>query len=302
MVVKRGKVLLEFGDLEARGFMAEGRCSVLAMLFGKAVSEGSIDLRLTLEELGIDDRPGLLPMERRATIEDLLTNRSAVYHPTEFIDPTEGLPARGSVEPGTHFYFHSWACLAARVIYEMLTERDFFQAVEEDLAVPLGLLDYTRRSHNAGQDRSRSLFTLFHLYFSTRDVARIGQLMLQNGDWEGQQLIPRGWVARMTTMVTPPAEVNPASYRQMGLGFGYQWWVWPESDPINPYAGAYTYRADWGQFLTVLPRLEMVVAHQRFAGWYGRPDRSVTAREYLELLNRIVAAAGDPGTRTAGGP
>jgi len=300
MVLKEGKVLLEYGDLKAQGFMAEGRCSVLAMLYGKAVSEGTIDLSLTLEQLGVDDRPGLLPEEKRATLEDLLTNRSAVYHPTEFIDPTEGLPARGTVEPGTHFYFHSWACLAARVIYEMLTGRDFFQAVEEDLAVPLGLQDYTRRSHNPGHDRSRSRFTLFHLYISTRDVARFGQLLLQEGEWGGRQLIPRDWVARMTTMVTPPDGVNPPSYQRIGLGFGIQWWVWPDAGPESPYAGAFTYRGDWGQYLTVLPKLDMVVAHQRFAGWYGRPDRGVNFQEYLGLLDRIVAAATDPGPSVGG--
>jgi hypothetical protein len=300
MVVKGGKVLLEYGDLDAKGFMAEGRCSVLAMLYGKAVSEGTIDLSLTLEQLGVDDRPGLLPTEKKATIEDLLTSRSAVYHPTEFLDPKEDLPARGSVQPGTHFYFHSWACLAARVIYEMLTEREFSQAVAEDLAVPLGLQDYTGRSYNPGHDRSRSRFTLFHLYVSTRDVARFGQLMLQNGEWDGRQLVPPDWVSRITTMVTPPAEVNPPPYQGMGLGFGYQWWVWPDSDPKSPYAGAYTYRADWGQYLTVLPNLDMVVAHQRFAGWYGRPERGVSFREYLGLLDRIVVAAADSGATSAG--
>lgn len=301
MVVKGGRVLLEHGDLEARGFMAEGRCSVLAMLYGNAVHEGTIDLGLTLEELGIDDRPGLLPVEKKATIEHLLTNRSAIYHPTEFIDPREDLPARGSVEPGTHFYFHSWACLAARTVYEILTERDFSQAVEEELAAPLGLQDYTGGSYNPGRDRSRSRFTLFHLYLSTRDVARFGQLMLHEGAWEGQQLIPGHWVHRMTTVTTPPDEVNPPAYKRLGLGFGYQWWVWPDSDPTSPYAGAYTYRGDWGQYLTVLPILDMVVAHQRFAGWYGRPNRGVAFQEYLGLLDRIVAAAGDPGPSVGGG-
>jgi hypothetical protein len=271
MVVKGGKVLLDYGDTEARGFMAEGRCSVMAMLYGKPVSEGTIDLSSTLAELGIDDRGGLLPVEKKATIEDLLTNRSAVYHPTEFIDPTRDLPARGSVEPGTHFYFHSWACLAARVIYTMLTDRDFFQAVGEDLAIPLGLQDFDWRRQHPGRDRSRSVFTLFHLYVSARDVARFGQLMLQEGEWEGEQLVPGEWVTRMTTTVTPPNEVNPPAYQGLGLGFGYQWWVWPDLDPESPYAGAYTYRGDWGQYLSVLPQLDMVVAHQVFAGWYGAP-------------------------------
>jgi hypothetical protein len=294
MVVKGGKVLLEYGDTEAAGFMAEGRCAVMALLYGNAVAEGTIDLGLTLEELGIDDRGGLLPVEKRATIEDLLTLRSAVYHPTEFIDPTRGLPARGSVEPGSHFYFHSWACLAAREVYMMLTDRDLFEAIGEDLAAPLGLRDFDPGRQNPGRDRSRSVFTLFHLFVSTRDVARFGQLMLQEGEWNGKQLVPRDWVRRMITVVTPPDEVKPPAYRAPGVGFGYHWWVWDDNDPDSPYSGAYTYRGDWGQYLTVLPKLDVVVAHQRFAGWYGRPERSVSFAEYLGLLECVVDATSVP--------
>jgi CubicO group peptidase (beta-lactamase class C family) len=293
-VVKGGKVVLEYGDIEARGFMAEGRASVMAMVFGKPVLDGTIDLSLTLEDLGIDDRGGLLPREKKATIEHLLTNRSGVYHATEFIDPTRGLPPRGSVEPGSYFYFHSWGGLAAREIFTMLTGRDLFQAIGEDLGEPLGLQDFDWRRQRPSRDRSRSVFPLFHLYVSTRDVARFGQLMLQEGEWEGEQLIPRAWVERMTTVVTPPEEVQPERYRGRGLGFGYHWWVWHEPDPEGPYDGAYTYIADWGQFLTVLPKLDMVVAHQVFAGWYGAPERSVSFEDYLGVLERIVAARGGP--------
>jgi CubicO group peptidase (beta-lactamase class C family) len=294
MVVKGGKVVLEYGDIEARGFMAEGRASVMAMVYGKPVLDGTIDLSLTLEDLGIDDRGGLLPREKKATIEHLLTNRSGVYHPTEFIDPTRGLPPRGSVEPGSYFYFHSWGGLAAREIFTMLTGRDLLQAIGEDLGEPLGLQDFDWRRQRPSRDRSRSVFPLFHLYVSTRDVARFGQLMLQEGKWEGEQLIPRQWVERITTVVTPPEEVHPERYRDKGLGFGYQWWVWHEPDPNGPFVGAYTYIADWGQFLTVLPNLDMVVAHQVFAGWYGAPERSVSFEDYLGVLERIVAARDGP--------
>jgi CubicO group peptidase (beta-lactamase class C family) len=84
--------------------------------------------------------------------------------------------------------------------------------------------------------------------------------------------------------------VHPERYRDKGLGFGYQWWVWHEPDPNGPFVGAYTYIADWGQFLTVLPKLDMVVAHQVIAGWYGAPERSVSWEAYEGVLERIVAA------------
>lgn len=294
VVVRGGKVTLEYGKVEARGFMAEGRTSVMAMVYGKPVMDGTIDLSLTLEQLGIDDRGGLLPVEKRATIEDLLTNRSGIYHPTEFIDPTKGIPPRGSVEPGSHFHFHSWGGLAARVIFTMLTDRDLFQAIGEDLGYPLGLQDFDWGRHNPGRDRSKSEFTLFQLYVSTRDVARFGQLMLQEGEWKGEQLVPREWVKRMTSVVTPAQEVHPDRYQGLGLGYGLGWWVWHDPDPQGPYVGGYTYIADWGQFLTVLPKLNMVVAHQVFAGWYGAPERSVNWEEFQGILDRLFAALPNP--------
>lgn len=290
MVVVGGKVLFEYGDIEAIGYMAEGRYSVLATVFGKPVEDGTIDLSLTLEELGVDDRPGLLPIEKRATIEDLLTNRSGVYHPTEFGAGPEGTPTRGSVEPGSFFFYHPWGMLAAEDIFEVLTGRTFFRTVGEDLGEPLGLQDFNWKRQNPGHDRSQSVFTLYNLYVSTRDVARFGQLMLQGGEWRGEQLIPREWVERITTEVTPPEGLNPEGYRKRGLGFGYQWWPWHDPDPEGPHVGAYTYMGSYGQYLTILPKLDMVVAHQVYAGWFGAPDPSVPWEQYEGILERLAEA------------
>ena len=66
------------------------------------------------------------------------------------------------------------------------------------------------------------------------------------------------------------------------------WWVWPDSD--GPYAGAYTYTGSYGQYLTILPTLDLVVAHQVFAGWFGPPDANISWEEHRGILDRIVAA------------
>jgi len=301
MVVKGGKVLLEHGDIEARGYMAAGRYSLVAMVFGKPVRDGTIDLDMTLADMGIDDRGGLLPREKKATIRDLLTFRSGVYHPSEFGEPRDA-PPRGSVEPGSRFHVeNSWDGLALMPVFELLSERTLFQAVGEDLGYPLGLQDFNWRRQNPGHERTRSNLTVYNFYVSTRDVARFGQLMLQKGEWKGQQLIPREWVDEMTTIVTPVAEVFPEEYRSRGMGYGYMWWVWEDPDPEGPFAGAYTYTGSYGQYLTVLPKLDMVVAHQVFAGWFGPPDVDISWDEYKGILDRIVAAAVGPRATSAGG-
>lgn len=52
----------------------------MSVLFGRSVADGATALDATLEELGIDDIGGLLPVERQARVRDLLTARSGVYH------------------------------------------------------------------------------------------------------------------------------------------------------------------------------------------------------------------------------
>jgi CubicO group peptidase (beta-lactamase class C family) len=290
MVVKGGKVLLEYGDIEAIGYMAAGRYSIATMVFGTPVRAGIIDLDMTLAEMGLDDKGGLLDREKEATIRDLLSFRSGVYHPTEFGDPYDA-PPRGSVEPGSRFQFgNSWDGLALKPVFELLTDRTLFQAIGEDLGYPLGLQDFNWKRQNPGHERTRSNFTVYNLYVSTRDVARFGQLMLQEGEWKREQLIPREWVDRMTTIVTPVEELYPEEYRSRGLGFGYMWWIWQNPDPEGPYAGAYTYIGSYGQYLTVLPRLDMVVAHQVYAGWFGPPDADISWEEYQGILDRLMAA------------
>ncbi|GKT24968.1 hypothetical protein [Acidovorax sp. SUPP3334] len=78
MAVQDGRVLLAHGPVEAVSIVFSVRKSVLAMLYGKYVANGTngtIGLDRTLADLGIDDTGGLLPIERQATVRDLLTAR-----------------------------------------------------------------------------------------------------------------------------------------------------------------------------------------------------------------------------------
>ena len=81
MVVVGGRVLLQHGDVEQLSYLASVRKSILAMLYGRYVEDGTINLNWTLDDLGMDDIGGLLPVERQATVEHLITARSGVYHP-----------------------------------------------------------------------------------------------------------------------------------------------------------------------------------------------------------------------------
>src|SRR5689334_12082206 len=77
-----GQVIFEYGDVKRVSKVASVRKSVLAMLYGPYVAAGKIDLGKTVEQIGLDDVQPFLPSEKHATLYNLLTARSGIYHPT----------------------------------------------------------------------------------------------------------------------------------------------------------------------------------------------------------------------------
>ena len=313
MAVVGGRVLFEYGDLAHLSYLASVRKSVLAMLYGNYVASGKIRLNLTLRELGFTDLQGLLPIEQQATIEHLLTARSGIYHPASNPGDHTGMaPPRGSQKPGAYFLYNNWDFNAAGAIFEKLTGRDIYDALETDLARPVGMQDFDRSRQKKAGDLKRSMYPAYHMWLSTRDMARLGYLMLREGQWDGRQVIPRDWARKIVSLVTPLAELNPLPQRQSAYGagqlwgYGYMWWVWDAPGQRGPLAGAYTGMGAYGQYLTVLPALDLVVVHktdpqQPRPGASGgaaqvRP-RAVTGTEYFTALQLLIAAHCGDGCR-----
>lgn len=84
-----------------------------------------------------------------------------------------------------------------------MTGRDLFDALESDLARPVGMQDFDRARHKKGGDLKASMHPSYHMHFSTRDMARLGYLMLREGNWNGRQLVPADWTRKTTSLVTP---------------------------------------------------------------------------------------------------
>ncbi len=295
-----GRVLFEYGDVKHLSYLASVRKSVLAMLYGKYVENGTIKLDTTLKELQFTDVGGLLPRELEATVEDLITARSGVYHPASNAgDSTDSAPPRGSQAPGTYYLYNNWDFNAAGAVFEKLTGRDIYDAVESDLARPIGMQDFDREAQRKSGDPTRSQHMAYHMFFSVRDMARIGLLMSRGGNWNGQQVVPRAWAQKIRSLVTPMNEMNPPGYRALGSGqrwgYGYMWWVWDAPNSPGPFSGAYTGMGAGGQFITVLPELDMVVAHKTDTSQVsphgpGQRRRSVTGREYDAILRLLISA------------
>ena len=287
MIVTGGKVAFEYGDLTEVSYLASVRKSILAMLYGIEVERGTIDLDRTLAEMEIDDVQGLTPEERQATTRHLISSRSGIYHPAS--NPGDNLadaPARGSQLPGDYYLYSNWDFNAAGTAFEVQSGRNLFDALHEELAIPLGMTEFDRDRHVKGGNMEQSIHPSYHMHLSTRDMARIGYLALREGRWGERQLIPREWMREMTGVITPVHEMNPEPRRQGPHGYGYMWWVWDGAAATGPWEGAYTGVGAVGQYITVLPALDMVVAHKTVPG----QGRSVAHPEFWELMERVVAA------------
>lgn len=287
MVVVGGEQIYSFGALDRLSYIASCRKSVLAMLYGKYVENGTIDLSKSMADLGIDDVEGLTAQEKEATVYDLITSRSGVYHPASNDGDSKDKPNRGDKRHGEYFIYNNWDFNAAGAVFEQLTGKNIYDAFGEDIATPIGLQDWDRAAQKKGGNLKISRFPAYHFYFSVRDMARIGYLMLRDGRWNGRQVISRDWHDRIVSVVTPWEEMDGKT-NMPRFEYGYMWWLFaPQSPLYKPeYKGAYTARGYMGQFITVIPELDMVVAFKTDAIY----KRSSKTSAYFRLLDKIVDA------------
>lgn len=288
VAIAGGRLLVDYGDTTHLSYIASVRKSVLAMMYGSYVDNGRIRLDKTLAALEISDLGGLSDQEREATIADLLGARSGVYHPASYGgDDLASAPARNSQKHGTYYLYSNWDFNVLGTIFEQETGRNIYDALESDLARPIAMQDFKRELQQKDGDLTVSQHPAYPMWFSTQDMARIGYLMLREGQWAGRRIVPRDWARRIVQVNTPLGEMNPAKYRSERLGYGYLWWIFDGPQAVGPYAGAYSGVGAGGQFITVLPKLDLVVAHKTdFSG--GKP--TVSRDEYLTLLDGIVGA------------
>lgn len=286
MIVYRGYVVAAWGDIERRYKCHSVRKSLLSLLYGVHVGEGTIDLNKTIEDLGIDDLQPLSPAEKQARISDLLKARSGIYHPAakETSDMMKNRPPRGSHKPGTFFCYNNWDFNVAGVIFEQETGTRIFEEFKKRIADPTGMQDFRLKDTYYQYERRKTRHPAYSFRMSARDLARVGLLMLKRGWWNGTRLVPEAWVQDSTTAF---------SLNEQGIGYGYMWWVYPRGGLgqdsryklLNTY-DKFAASGTGGQWILVVPKAEIVIVHR------GDTDnnRRVSGRDIWWLAEKIFAA------------
>lgn len=276
-----GKVLWSFGDVDEKLQVFSIRKSLVSTLFGTLLTNNQIELQMSLAELGIDDKQSLSDQEKTATVLDLLKSRSGVYHPAAYETPRmfKNRPNRNEFLPGEHWFYNNWDFNTSVTIFEKLAEKSVGDAFQESIATPLEMAHFsTQDVHYVYEDASLHPAATFAM--SASDLTKFGLLLLHNGVWNGQQIIPADWVEEMT---------SPHSDIGMFGGYGYSWWVALNGLHL-PFLtlpdGTFSARGTGEQMVLVIPSIDVVWVHRTRITSPGQEMMKVvqTARLLRSLL------------------
>lgn len=284
MLVHRGRVIGEFGNVSHPMTSTSIRKGMLNILIGQLVAERRLRLDATLAELGIDDVSRLTAVERSATVRHLLTSRSGIYAPAAYVVPGEQNqpPARGTHRPGEAFVYWNWGFNALGGIVEQVAGESVFTLFQRRVARPVGFQDLDLARDTAYERDNASRFPAYLFNLSTRDRARIGLLYLNQGCWRGREIVTSEWV-RDT--------IAPETDQSEDFDYGYLWWS------TEPLAGSglsqriFMARGFPNQYIMGIPELDAVfvlsidMVAGRQAG--ARPPRR---SDFMEVLNLVLGA------------
>jgi hypothetical protein len=234
--------------------------SVTATLIGIALQQGRIRT-VQAPLLSFFDSYDLSRVDerlRKATLADLLTMRSGMeWHETDRpLDSTNTtllleeskdwirftLAQPSDAEPGTKWVYNSGGSALMAEVVRKSTGMHADAYAKERLFGPLGIQYHWKKTPTGHPDTEGGL------YLSPLDLAKIGQLYMDDGVWAGQRLLPAGWAREATSRLVDHINPNAAS-----PGYGYQWWRYDRRG-TDVWAG----NGFGGQFLLVLPAHRIV--------------------------------------------
>ncbi|MET1256266.1 serine hydrolase domain-containing protein [Aliikangiella maris] len=253
-------------DLE-RHLMHSTSKSVVSALFGIAHDQGFIpDLSAPLlKQFNYSFYQNWSEQKENITLEDTLTMRLGLQwdewsypfadaqnsltdlseNNSDFVKALLDLPMDSS--PGTTYAYNTVASIALGAVIQNKTGiplKDFAQTFLFD---PLQINRADWHMTPTGLANTGS-----GLFLKTRDMAKFGQLYLNNGQWNGMQLISKQWVEK-SLRKSVDLHLDYAS------GYGYQWWL-GEFDDTDHKTSFYSTRGHGGQFIIIIPNYDLIIA------------------------------------------
>jgi len=225
-----------------------------SLVFGIIKSEGYIDsLGQTLYSI-IPDKFPSDNSKRSITIRHLLTMTSGLAFDNddfsvEIYADEPGDPAKYILNkpmyasPGERFYYRDCDPHLLSYAIERITKKTLDQWAKERLFAPLGIDSYFWDVDHTGTPMGAH-----GLYLKPRDLAKIGQVVLTQGQWNSSQIVDSTWIAVSTRSQIPTEYTTEPEVRD----YGYYWWTLPRWQAIEAWGRG-------GNFILIVPSREMVV-------------------------------------------
>ncbi|WP_197028234.1 serine hydrolase [Bosea sp. 117] len=269
--------------------------SVVSLLFGIAFERNAIK-DLDAPAIGFFPEYADLatPDINRITLKHLLTMTPGLawseggpwFGPTnderlmyEATDPYRYVFTRRPIyAPGTRWEYSSGATTLLGAVLQKAIGRQLPDFAREALFEPLGMREVEWITLGNGDAAAGG-----GLRLKPRDMAKIGQLVLAGGIWQGRRVVSEEWIRQ---------SIEPRFEGWLPMRYGYQWWVGGSKvgDRSVPWIAAIGLG---GQRLFIVPSLDLVVAST--AGLYREADQGYYARAILE--DDVIPAIRDAGAR-----
>jgi len=240
--------------------------SIAATLIGQAAQEGKVDIKAPAQ---IANWQSAIDPRKNITLENLLhmasgldSNRAGnrtdrVYMGGGRMSDTATQTALEAV-PGKRWkYANNDTMLAVRALRSAFSDKQKYLGYPTKLFHHLGMND-TR----AETDWEGNFILSSQVWTTARDLARLGILYLQDGMWEGERILPEGWVQYVSSPLGP----QPPEKRSNGTaiaGYGAQFWLFNERFPNIPN-DAFAAMGNRGQYLVIIPSKNIVIVRRGY--------------------------------------
>ena len=250
---------------------------------GLAIAEGKLSLDDPILKFFPADAPADPSDNLKAvTVRDLLTMSSGqateAKHGTN--DPTVKLFLNHPFvyKPGTHFLYNTVGAYTLSAIVTKVTGQTTLDYLKPRLFEPLGIVNPRWDSSSEGNSLGG-----YGLYLCTEDIAKFGQLYLQQGEWNGRQLIPKSWVKEATSkQVNNDGEDRSKIGIDWWQGYGFQFWRCTH----NAFRGDGAH----GQLCIVIPDKDVVIAITADTGNFAGEMDAIWTNLYPAFQDKALPA------------
>jgi CubicO group peptidase (beta-lactamase class C family) len=305
-----GLLVIKNDHLIAEGYFNEGAVnrknqlqsatkSYTSALVGIALDQGCLS---SVDQKMIEFFPEFAgqisdPRKQQITIRDMLQMRSG--YPFEETDPAlfeallsgdflpliDGFPL--IKDPGTEFQYSNLTSHWLGVIVARACDTDLKSYAQEHLFSPID----SELGDDWIQDRDGYYIGLAGLHVTARDMAKFGLLYLNDGEYEGNQVLSADWVEDSLQRYSEGMNFSgwiPGITSRYGffrdLGYGYQWWSARVGDRYFNYASGHG-----GQYIVLLDELDMVIVATADPFWQQHDDESWKHESaVIELVGKFI--------------